>query len=266
MDLSRHNKKAWNKEVEKENIWTRPVDSDTIKKAKRGQWEVFLTPEKPVPREWFPELSGKKVQGLASGGGQQCPIFAALGAIVTVFDNSPAQLEQDRKVAKRENLSLKLEEGDMRDLSRFPDGSFFLIFHPVSNCFIDDIKGVWKECFRVLKPGGILLSGFCNPVMYIFDLNEWEENNRLRVKYSIPYSDTEQLSTSELKARIKKEMPLEFGHSLENQIGGQLEAGFVITDFYEDRGEDFLDPYIPAFMATKAVKRSTTPACRGGSL
>lgn len=45
-----------------------------------------------------------------------------------------------------------------------------------------------------------------------------------------------------------------WGHPIENQIQGQIDAGFVITGFYEDRGCYALDNYINTSMATKAVK------------
>lgn len=255
MDFLTHNREAWNKQVEKGNIWTRPVDSRTIEEARKGKWSVLLTPTKPVPSKWFPKLDGKRILCLASGGGQQGPIFAAVGADVTVFDNSPAQLERDRMVAERDGLSINLEQGDMRDLSRFEDESFDLIFHPVSNCFVDDVNKVWKECYRVLKKGGILLAGFCNPIIYIFDMYEWEVNNKLVIRHRIPYSDIEQLPKEQLKARIASKETLEFGHSLQDQIGGQIDAGFIITGFYEDSsGGDLLDQYINTFIATRAVK------------
>jgi SAM-dependent methyltransferase len=158
-------------------------------------------------------------------------------------------------VAKRDNLTVKTEQGDMRDLSRFDDQSFDLIFHPVSNCFMDDVNKVWKECYRVLRKGGILLAGFCNPLIYIFDMHEWDENQNLSVRHRIPYSDEEQLPEEQLRARIAKNETLEFGHSLQDQIGGQIDAGFIITGFYEDSaGGDLLDPYINTFIATRAFK------------
>ena len=43
---------------------------------------------------------GKEILGLASGGGQQMPTFAACGAICTVLDYSPLRLESERMVAK----------------------------------------------------------------------------------------------------------------------------------------------------------------------
>lgn len=254
MDITRHNREAWNRKAALGNIWTIPVDKPTIEQAKRGNWSVFLTPTKPVPRDWFGDLKNKRVLCLASGGGQQGPILAAAGARVTVFDNSPAQLEQDRLVAERDKLRLATELGDMRDLTRFPNASFDLIFHPVSNCFIDDIEPVWFECSRVLAPGGSLLAGFCNPLLYIFDPYLWEEQ-QLAVRFKIPYSDLEQLSAEELQNKILDQEPLEFGHSLEEQIGGQIRAGFLINGFYEDSfGGDLLDRHIDTFIATRAVK------------
>ena len=255
MDILKHNREAWNQQVRTGNIWTKPVDSWQIAAAKNGEWSILLTPTKPVPREWFPELEGKEVLCLASGGGQQGPILAATGAKVTVFDNSPAQLAQDEMVAKRDGLAIAIEQGDMRNLSRFKDECFDLILHPVANCFIDDVCSVWKECYRILKKGGILLAGFCNPLIYIFDSEEWDINHRLAVRYSIPYSDAEHLPKEQLKARIEANEPLEFGHSLADLIGGQMAAGLLMNGFYEDSaGGGLLDPYINTFIATRAMK------------
>ncbi|WP_338852687.1 class I SAM-dependent methyltransferase [Clostridium perfringens] len=166
------------------------------------------------------DVKNKKVLCLASGGGQQGPIFSALGADVVVFDNSKEQLYKDEMVSKRDNLKIKLEYGDMRDLSRFNNETFNLIFHPISNCFVDNIEQVWNECYRVLDIGGTLISGFINPLVYIFDLYEWEKNNKLVVKNTIPYSDIEQLPKEQLEERLNNKDTLEFGHSLQSQIGG----------------------------------------------
>lgn len=257
MDIVGYNSDAWDLQAEKKNKWTIPVDEKTIVEARKGNWKVVLTPTKPVPDDWFGDISGKKILCLASAGGQQGPIFAAAGAEVTVFDNSSLQLSRDRSVAEREGLDIRLEQGDMRDLGRFADETFDLIFHPVSNCFVDDVIPVWKECFSVLKNNGILLSAYCNPFLFVFDFEKWDEEKKLEVKYRIPYSDLEQLPREQLEKRIADKDPIEFGHSLEALIGGQIEAGFVITGFYEDNaGGDLLDPYIDSFIATRAEKRS----------
>ena len=63
--------------------WGTPISHEIYQAAQRGEWDVLLTPTKTVPHEWFGELRGKRVLGLASGGGQQMPIFSALGADCT---------------------------------------------------------------------------------------------------------------------------------------------------------------------------------------
>ena len=167
MDIRSYNRDTWNKYVDEgQSEWTKPVSPEIIALARKGDFSILLTEKKPVPHEWFPPLNRLDTLCLACGGGQQGPVLAAVGAKVTQFDNSPRQLDQDRIVAKREGLDIRLVEGDMRDLSVFSDNSFNFIFHPVSNLFIPDIRPVWCEAFRVLRPGGTMLSGFMNPIFY----------------------------------------------------------------------------------------------------
>jgi SAM-dependent methyltransferase len=255
MDVPEYNREAWDRQVEDGNQWTVPVGPEVIEAARQGQWEVLLTDQKYVPRAWFPQMAGADVLCLASGGGQQAPTFAAAGANVTVLDNSPKQLAQDRFVAERESLDLETVQGDMRDLSAFDDESFDLVFHPVSNLFVPEVRPVWKEAFRVLCRGGSLLAGFLNPVVYIFDLELADDTGEVRVRYSLPYSDGTSRSEEELGRQMERSEPLEFSHTLEEQIGGQIEEGFLISGFYEDRHRD--DPiaaFMPTFVATRAIK------------
>lgn len=254
MDVVKYNSEAWDREVTSENKWTVPLTHEEYLAAKKGEYTLLLTPTKNVPKKWLGKIKGKKVLCLGGGGGQQSAVLAALGADVTVFDASAAQLAQDKKIAKRENINIDLEQGDMRDLSELDDGQFDMIFHPVSNCFVEEIDQVWKECFRVLKRGGILLSGFANPLRYLFDCTA-EKEEGLVVRHKLPYSDLKQLTEQELKALTEKGQPLEFGHSLEAQIGGQLDAGFVLAGLYEDISDgDLLDEYTPTYIATRAFK------------
>ena len=263
MDVRSHNRMAWNQSVDEGNRWTQPVSTDAVNEARSGKFEIVLTPTKPVPAEWFPELNGIPTLCLASAGGQQAPLLAAAGANVTVFDNSPRQLEQDRLVAQRDGLELELVEGDMADLSLFPDDTFGLIFHPCSNCFVPNVIPVWKGCHRVLRPGGVLLAGFTNAVRYLFD-DERKENGNLEVRYSLPYSDLDYLNEAHVQRVFESGQAIEFGHTLEDQIGGQLSAGLFLTGLYEDRyaetDNDPLSRYMATFIATRAVKRGRSEA------
>ena len=247
------NSRIWDERAESNDIWSQPVSSEEVRLARKGIWNIVLTPKKLVPREWFPkEILGKKILCLASGGGQQAPIIAAAGAEVTVLDNSKKQLERDKFVAQRDNLAINTVLGNMQDLSMFSDEYFDCIIHPWSNGYVDSVIPVWKECSRVLKKGGVLLAGFGNPIEHIFNVNELEQG-KFVVENAIPYADIDHLDNTEIR-RIAESDGYLWGHTLEDQIQGQIAAGFAIVGFYEDIGGTALDKYINSSMATKAVK------------
>lgn len=230
--------------------WGIPISSEEFAAAKRGEWSVVLTPTKPVPKAWFGDLKGKKLLGLASGGGQQMPIFTALGAVCTVLDYSDKQLESERLVAERENYQIEIIKADMTKPLPFADESFDIIFHPVSNCYVREVEPIWRECFRILKKGGILLSGLDNGINFLFGEDETHIVN------SLPFDPI--VNPEHRRLLEEADCGMQFSHTLEEQIGGQLRAGFTMTDLYEDtNGEGFLrEMNIPSFIATRAVKGS----------
>lgn len=248
MDYQTINSKTVDQWCKEGWIWGQPISHEVYEKALRGEWGVCLTPTKVVPHEWFGSLRGKKVLGLASGGGQQIPVFAALGAECTVLDYSAAQCESERVVAEREGYQVEIIQADMTKRLPFPDETFDLIFHPVSNCYVEKVEPIFQECYRVLKKGGALLGGFDIGINYIFD--EAED----RVVYSLPFNPLKDEKLYE--DSMRNDWGIQFSHTFEEQIGGQLKAGFRLTDLLEDtNGEGNLHAHnIPSFVATRAVK------------
>lgn len=179
-------------------------------------------------------------------------MLSAAGADVTVFDNSRKQLEKDQFVAQRDNLTIKTVQGNMQDLSIFEDECFDYIIHPWSNGYIDDVLPVWKECARVLRKNGLLLAGFGNPVEHIFNAVKLGQGI-FSVENAIPYADIDHMDDPEIRAVAEEDGYL-WSHTLEEQIQGQIAAGFAIIGFYEDIGGTALDRYIPTSIATKAIK------------
>ena len=245
------NAKAVDRWVESGWEWGKPVDAATFARAKSGDWDVVLTPTLPVPKAWFAphyadgRLDGAKILGLASGGGQQMPIFAAAGAECTVFDYSQAQLDNEALVAAREGYEIRIVRGDMSKPLPFEDNSFDIIFHPCSNFFVEDLHHIWRECARVLRPGGILMSGMDNCINYIFD-----EDNPV-VSDKLPFNPL--LNPAQMAKCIEGDWGIVFSHTLEEQIGGQLQAGLVLTHLFDDVGTGPLSQYYPQFFATRAI-------------
>ena len=242
------NAKTIDRWVEEGWEWGVPITHEAYVDALAGNWDVVLTPTKAVPHSWFGQLKGKKVLGLASGGGQQMPIFAALGADCTVLDYSPNQLKSEELVARREGYEIHIVRADMTKKLPFADGSFDLIFHPVSNCYVEKVEPIFAECYRVLKSGGVLLCGLGNEVNYLVNEDETVICNTMPFNPLINEDQRKQLEADDCG--------MQFSHTAEEQLGGQLKAGFILTDIYGDtNGEGRLHRMgVETYYATRAVK------------
>ena len=225
--------------VEQGVNWSACATAEQLQSAREGRLELLVGSEGAIPAEWLGDLRGKKVLCLAGAGGFQAPLLACAGAAVTLLDLSERMLDKDRAVAAREGLDLRIEHGNMCDLSRFEDGAFDLVFNPPSLFYVLDVNVVFKEVYRVLKPGGSFIMIASNPIAYICD---WDEQLGVyKAVNRMPYRSTDHADQGDW---------IEYGHTMESYIGGQLQCGFVLTGYKEAQMEDITELY---FM-TKAVK------------
>lgn len=256
-EIISHNQAAWNQAVEEGNIWTVIANSEQINKARSGNPEIKLSPQSIVSDEWLGHINNKRILALAAGGGQQGPILAAAGAQVSVVDFSDSQLKQDRLAAQKFDLEIETIQTVANDLGFSGHNNYDLIINPCSNCFFPDLVSVWKECFRVLKPGGRLMYCFVNPISYLFDF-EKANQGKFELKYTMPYSDNSSLNEEEKKRFIHKNTNYEFAHSLEHQIGSLAKAGFHLLDLKEDywgnKVQNPIDNFFPQFINVLAQK------------
>ena len=165
-----------------------------------------------------------------------------------MLDCSDAQLENEKAVAERENYKVNIIKADMSKPLPFEDESFDIIFHPVSNCYIENVESVFKECYRILKKGGILLCGLSTEINYLVD--ESEE----KIVFSMPFNP---LKNEEHREFLEKfGGGYQFSHTLSEQLGGQLKAGFTLTNIEDDtNGMGRLHQMnISTYIMTRAVK------------
>jgi SAM-dependent methyltransferase len=243
------NKRTIDRWVDEGWEWSIPLSHEEFLAAKGGELSLKLTPTKDMPRAWFPEaLQGLRILGLCCGGGQQGPVFAAHGMDVTILDNSPRQLDREREVAAREGYEITLVEADVTEPLPFADESFDIIFNPVSLVYVEDLYPVFRECSRVLKKGGLMIAGLDNGVNFITDEEERE------IKNAFPFNPLKNPALYE--EMMAEDMGVQFSHTLEENVAGQLRAGFTLLDLYDDtNGTGRLEELkIPTFFATKCVK------------
>ena len=227
-------------DLAKQNVdWSKPVTHEQI--------QAYIAQGKPPeavfmpPREWLSdEMNDKEVLCLAGGGGQQAPLLAALGAKVTVFDLSANMLAKDKLAAQREQLAIQIEQGNMCDLSRFQNETFDMIVNPPSLMYVPDVLPVFRECCRVLKKHGVLIVCAPNPVNFICEFDE--EAQTYIACNTLPYKSYEHDNQGNW---------IEYGHTLESYIGGQISAGFSLTGFYENKHGEVESDFV-----TKAIKVS----------
>lgn len=143
----------------------------------------------------------------------------------------------------------------MKQAFPFEDESFDLIFCPVSNVYIEDLTNMWQESYRVLKKGGVLMVGYMNPWIYLFDADDvWEHLDRALVPmYSLPFNARQLEEAGQIT--IDPEYGYEFSHTLEEQIAGQLRAGFAMIDFYESKdSRNRLTQFASDYLANLSIK------------
>lgn len=202
--------------------------------------KAWLDLDTAQARQWMKEhyvsgdVAGKRVLCLANGGGQQTAAFGLLGANVTVIDMSDAQLEQDRIAAEHYGLDIRIEQGDMRDLSRFADNSFDLVWHAYSINFVPDAKVVLQEVARVMRPGGLYYFQFSNPFLKGLEETDWNGEGYVMKR---PYIDGDELIFADDSWDVDGEKvlgPREFNHALGPVINTLVGSGFVIRGLWED--------------------------------
>ena len=182
-------------------------------------------------------IAGKDLLCLAGGGGQQTAVFGLLGANVTVLDLTETQLERDREAAAHHGYPLRIEQGDMRDLSRFADNSFDIIWHPFSINFVPEAAVVIREVGRIIRPGGYYHLDFANP-FWSMDEDDWlPQGYPVKQPYvngsQLQFADPNWKFTNDEGAEQDIEGPYEFLHTLSTIMNTLVLTGFVILGLNE---------------------------------
>ncbi|HUQ16236.1 MAG TPA: class I SAM-dependent methyltransferase [Candidatus Saccharimonadales bacterium] len=256
-----HNRRMWDRLARAGIEYTRP--QGTPPASARGK-RRFLDPR---DRLRGMTLTGRRVLCLAGGGGWSPVLYAELGAEATVFDISARQLRTVRELAAARGVKVKVAQGDMRDLSRFPDGAFDLVKHHHSLVFVPDAERVIAEVGRVLATGGTYLASTMHPVTLRMAGGWTGTGWHLKQGYfedgAVPYEDAVWESSGvSVEART-----LEYGHRVCDLVNATVAAGMVVDGLWEwspgdgsggaPGSDDELERQMPAFLEWRARKVAT---------
>ena len=227
-EISKINRVRWNDLANAQVEYSRPFLTFTVEEAEEYVYRYGI----------LKDVAGKQVLCLASGGGQDSVAFGLLGAEVTVLDLSDVQIERDRQAAAAHGLQTKTVQGDMRDLSIFPDNLFDIVWQVYSINFVPSVAPVLREVRRVLKPGGKYFLQFANPFAIGIDEAKWDgqayplaglyiDGEDLSGKF--PDWDVEQPDGS----KVKCSSPHEYRHTLGTVLNGMAGNGFILLGLWE---------------------------------
>lgn len=238
-ELARFNQERWEALVAAGIEYGRPLLN--LDKATARAWTAE---QSLLPDEAIDALAGQEVLVLAGGGGQQSAALSLLGARVTVLDLTEAQLAGDRLAAQHYGYDARIEQGDMRDLSRFESNAFDFVWQPYAINFVPDYRPVFDGVARVLRPGGAYRLDFANP----FAGGAWEDSWTERgYAISKPYRDRSELTDIDAHWDVagadgvsrKVLGPREFQHALGPLLTYLARLGFVLQGLWErpDNGD-----------------------------
>lgn len=253
--VSEINSKAWDIEVENEHWATIPISTEELEKLEQEGFPISLTGSRYLPTDWLGEVVGKDILCVACGGGQQTLLLALKGANVTSLDNSARQLDRDRESASKHQVVVETILGSMDSAQSYPNHQYDYIILGMGAQFVEDISKVFPLIQERLKTNGTFIGAFVNPVCYLFD---WEayENNKMEIKYKVPYSDLTSISQIERVRVIGEDSPVEFGHSLEQIFRGVTQAGMIIHDYIEEfDAKEKMGEYFPSYFSIKAINK-----------
>jgi len=251
-----HNRRIWDERARRRDTHAQPVSDKDFRHARAILDECGWLPEK---------LRGLRVLCLAAGGGRHGPLFASLGAEVTVVDISGDILELDRKVCSARNLSVKTVQASMDDLSTLADRTFEIVIQPVSTCYLPDLAKVYGEIARVTTPGGLYISQHKQPSS--LQASALPGPSGYALVHSYYHKGALPAEIGGLQHR--EAGALEFVHTWEALLGGMCRAGFVIEDLVEPRHADVpaaagsfghRSSYLPPYVTVKARRRSDETA------
>ena len=207
-------------------IMNRP---DAMKNYSEAEWLEWILEENGISIVAALSFGDKKMISL---GGRYYYVFHWNEGKITDFnDISEKMLDKDRELAESENLSIEIVKGNMCDLSQFSNDIFDMVINPPSLMYVPNLDVVFDEVYRVTKTGGEFIIMAPNPINYLCDWIDTEDGGYYKAVHKMPWCSKDYDDSDWI----------EYGHTMEEYLGGLLKSGFVINGYKECQREDITE-------------------------
>ena len=190
---------------------------------------------------YIPDLCGKRICVPSSGDNKAVFAFAMLGAQVVSCDISENQLANAERVAKQYGWDRSIEFicADTMILDEISDNTYDFVY--TSNgvhVWIDDLPGMYRNIYRILKTDGLYIMFEIHPFQRPFDDN---------VKVIKPYDMT---------GPFESEIEITFAWRVMDIMNAMLDSGLIIRHIEEMFAEKDYD--WPFWISYKELVRGAT--------
>ena len=208
---------SWAEMRDRDGLWRRCPEEPELGFA-GGAYELIVSLAGSV--------EGKDVAVVGSGDNHAVFAFAGMKAHVTSIDISEHQLATASARADQLGLAIDFVRADAMDLKPLRDRKFDLVCS--TNGFfvwIADLRAVYGEIFRVLKPGGYYIFYDVHPLQ-----RPWAEKTE-PIEVIKPYWQTGPFQD-------EKEGTFEFNWTMADLLNPAADAGLVLRRILERPAED----------------------------
>ena len=201
----------------------------------------------PAFVDFIGDISGLSVLDAGCGEGTNTRLFAQLGAKMTGIDISEQLVREARATEVAEPLGISYEIGSVSDMPLFADGRFDAVLSTLSMMDVADYPGAIHECYRVLRPGGMLAFSTCHSCFnYSLDTRQWARDTNGECT-GVVVGDYFRRATCEYTWRFRQApkddgcgpmTTINFDRTLADYFNPLGAAGFIIEQIDEPRATD----------------------------
>ncbi|PAF47431.1 hypothetical protein BKH41_07570 [Helicobacter sp. 12S02232-10] len=210
---------------------------EELASMKREKWKAVFSKYSPMP---FEKVS---VLDIGCGPGIFSIMLSELGGDVSALDYTPKMLEEAKKNASKQGVSINFFQGDAQKLP-FEEGYFDLVVSRNLTWNLNDPLKAYQEWYRVLKKGGRMLNFDANWYLHLYEQEHkkrYEKNREEVAKLGIPDHMTNAYPNSQKMEEIAKSLPLSKIHRPQWDIKVLESIGFEILAFDREFYQEIWD-------------------------